>query len=290
MIEIEVSAICHPVTGRFGREHVGMLTFSSCGGENRTNDMAEFARRFDSFNANCLAGVFECWLAVIQRHRDGAPHCHMIVVHREALGGPMYFRKDQKAWWCNATKGCQGLWGHFTPERMGAYGLGVARLHPIRDADAAGAYVARYVSRELGKRRPEDRGARLVRYSQSWPRVVVGPFSWADWRVKQARDRAEEAGRLLWGSFDRMRSDVGPCYKFHLRRLLYCSRDTYRSVLMATEHDLEYFGGPRFALDAQWALLDKRVEESKKLFPWLFVGAGGGSPPVSPEGVGIDTG
>ena len=64
---------------------------------------------------------------------------------------------------------------------MGGYGLGVANLMPMQgEAEGLGRYVARYVARELGTRKKEDRQARLVRYSQSWERVVVGPFSWCD--------------------------------------------------------------------------------------------------------------
>lgn len=258
IIEIEISAACQ----RYGIEHVGMITFSSCGGDGRTLQMPEFSKRFDSFNKNCLGGVFVCWLAVIQRHKDGAPHAHMIVVSREVLGGPLHWRKDKKQWWCAATDACKSLWDLFTPERMAAYGLGVLRLHPIRDGDAAGAYVARYVSRELGTRRKEDRGARLVRYSQSWQRVVVGPFTWADWRATRARRRGEEVAKKLWGSMGKMLVDLGPCWKWHLRRTLYAPQGSFDTLIAATEHDLEYFNGPRFALDQQWERHDKRAKEA----------------------------
>jgi hypothetical protein len=260
IIEIEISAACQ----RYGIEHVGMITFSSCGGDRRTLQMPEFSKRFDSFNKNCLGGVFVCWLAVIQRHKDGAPHAHMIVVSREVLGGPLHWRKDKKQWWCAATDACKALWDVFTPDRMAAYGLGVLRLHPIRDGDAAGAYVARYVSRELGTRRKEDRGARLVRYSQSWQRVVVGPFTWADWRATRARRRGEKLGERLWGSMSKMVADLGPCWRWHLRRSLYAQDLVFDCLLAAVEHDLEYFHGPRFALDQRWEQHDIRAAECAK--------------------------
>jgi hypothetical protein len=63
--------------------------------------------------------------------------------------------------------------------------------------------------------------------------------------------------------------DVGPCWKFHLRRTLYCG-DEYGSLLAATEHDLEYFNGPRFALEENWRKADARLAEMKKTYPWLY--------------------
>ena len=251
-----------------GAEFVGLLTLG-CPGDDRISDVKEFSKRFDSFNANCLTGRFKQWLAIIQRHKDGTIHAHVVVVGHERLGAGGYWSEKRRRHCVPPTAHCRALWEVFSPSRMAGYGLGVANLLPVQDPESCGRYVTRYVARELGTRKGVDRFVRLVRYSQSWHRVVHGPFSWSDWSARRALHRAHDAGTRLWGSFDAMVRDVGPCWKFHLRRTLYCG-DEYGSLLAATENDLEYFNGPRFALEENWRKADARLAEMKKTYPWLY--------------------
>jgi hypothetical protein len=251
----------------FGGEHCGMLTIG-CPGNDRLGEMREFSARFDSFNSNLLAGRFVQWMAVIQRHKDGVIHAHIPVVTSWEMGGPPYWDKHWRRHRSRATARCREEWEVFTPDRMSGFGLGVANLKPMQgDPRAFGRYVGRYVGRELGTRRKEDRGVRLVRYSHSWHRVVCGPFSAADHRTRQAWDRAQKLGKRLWGSIERMVNDLGPQWKWHLRRVLYSSA-VFEGVVSATEHDLEYFDGPTFALDAQIAAMDERARFPQECCPW----------------------
>jgi len=157
----------------------------------------------------------------------------------------------------------------FTPDAMGSYGLGIANLLPVRDGEAAGHYVARYISRELGTRRKVDRGARLVRYSQSWKRCVEGPFTWYDSRARRAKVRAEELAAKLWGSWGKMMRDVGPAWKFRLMRTLYCEPDKYFWIVWAAEMELECYSGPLFALDQAWADSDQRSAAYGAEWGWV---------------------
>ena len=69
------------------------------------------------------------------------------------------------------------------------YGFGRTELMPIKSsAEGIAKYVGRYISRHIGDRLPEDKGARLVRYSRGTNRVSTR-FFWhtpgADlWRMK----------------------------------------------------------------------------------------------------------
>ena len=265
IVEIEVEGAVR----LFGGEYCGLLTIG-CPGDDRLKDAREFSMRFDSFNANLLSGRFVQWMAVIQRHKDGVIHVHIPVVADWKMGAPPYWDKKWQRHRSRATARCRQEWDVFTPERMRGFGLGVANLMPMQgDSGAFGRYVGRYVGRELGTRRKEDRGVRLVRYSQSWHRVVSGPFSAADYRTRRAWDRAQDLSKRFWGSFGSMLRDLGPRWKWHLRRTLYAGVG-YDQVVTGAEHDLEYFGGPLFALDSQWAAAERREEQAKKDFPWLL--------------------
>jgi hypothetical protein len=248
----------------FGGEHCGLLTIG-CPGDDRLKDMREFSARFDSFNANLLTGRFVQWMSVIQRHKDGVIHAHVPVVADWEMGGAPYWDKVQRRHRCRATARCREEWDVFTPDRMRGFGLGVANLMPVQgEPGAFGRYVGRYVGRELGTRRKEDRGVRLVRYSHSWHRVVQGPFSAADYRTRRAWDRAQDVGLRLWGGFERMLRDLGPQWKWHLRRVLYASTG-YHQLVSAAEHDLEYFSGPLFALECQLNAMDERAKMSEEM-------------------------
>jgi hypothetical protein len=177
----------------------------------------------------------------------------------------MYWHEKRKKMCRRVTQECREEWKIFNPARMGGYGLGVANLMPMQgEAEGLGRYVARYVARELGTRKKEDRQARLVRYSQSWERVVVGPFSWCDVRAKRARKRAGELAESLWGGWQIMIRDIGPKWQWHLMRVLYCNESDYELLKSAVSHDLEYYGGAKFALDHQVALLDAKKLEWEK--------------------------
>jgi hypothetical protein len=259
--------------------------------------MEEFSRRFDSFNSHVLAGVFVQWIVVIQRHKDGCPHAHMVVVYSEPLGSvKAHWHPLKRRWFRRWTDDLKALHEKFRPEVMAGYGLGVANLLPIGDPEGAGRYVARYAARELGARRKEDKGARLVRFSQSWDRTVLGPFTWFDARARRANRRASELAKLFWGSFEAMEKDFawsrsaswmprarlacgwpegkapdifdppvpvpiasshGSTWKWYLRRTLYCSADDYSTINVHAELSLEFYNGPRTALEAAWSYLDR---------------------------------
>jgi len=84
-----------------------------------------------------------------------------------------YLRKEWKFWRATAPK----------------YGFGRTELLPIKKtAEGVAKYVGKYVAKHIGQRLPEDKGARLVRYSKGTNRVTTR-FSWVSpgarmWRAK----------------------------------------------------------------------------------------------------------
>ncbi|MBU6402480.1 MAG: hypothetical protein KGS61_19340, partial [Verrucomicrobia bacterium] len=77
------------------------------------------------------------------------------------------------------------FWRH-TAEK---YGFGRTELLPIKSTgEAVAEYVGKYIGKHIGNRLPQDKGARLVRYSRGTNRATAR-FSWctpgaALWRTK----------------------------------------------------------------------------------------------------------
>jgi hypothetical protein len=248
----------------FGPERVGMLTLSF---PDPVHDMSEASRRFDSFNSNALAGRYVQWLVVVQRHKTHGIHFHLCIVTEKDIRGNLDFRALRCRDYLSANAALRAEWS-FYRDALPRYGFGRHELLPMRgDSVSFGRYLSRYLARELGTRRADDRGHRMVRYSQSWRRIVRGAFSWNDIRAVRARSRAEKITCVLWGTHWKMVRDVGPAWRWHLRRTLYCDNDLFRVVLALAEHDLEYYRGAQFALDEAWATIDRQRDEWEKKYP-----------------------
>jgi hypothetical protein len=89
------------------------------------------------------------------------------------------------------------------------YGFGRTELLPIKKtAEGVAKYVGKYVAKHIGQRLPEDKGARLVRYSKGTNKVGIR-FSWTS------------AGAYLWrsklGTFCRMLNLNSDNYKIFLK-------------------------------------------------------------------------
>jgi hypothetical protein len=253
---------------RFGTDHVGMLTLSF---PDEVHDMVEASRRLNSLFTGALRERFVQFVTVLQRHKRHGLHAHTAVVVDWDIRGNLSWEALKRRQYGSAPRRLRDEWA-FLRDLLPRYGFGRHELLPMRGhSEGLGRYLARYLSRELGTRRKGDRGARLVRYSQSWERVVVGPFTWNDRRTQRARERAVELAIRLWGSWGKMLRDVGPNWKYHLLRTLYCGPE-YDGIVTTAEHDLEFYAGVQFALDEAWKAHDRRRADSERDYPWLACG------------------
>ena len=248
---------------KYGRNHVGMLTL---GCPDDVHGMDEFQRRYNSLMTHFLRGRFIQTAAVIQRYKHGI-HAHLAVVTDWDMRGNLDFKALKRRNYRSAPSRLRAEWKLFR-EVLPGYGFGRHELLPMYgDSSGLGRYLARYLVRELGTRRCGDKRHRLVRYSQSWERCVVGQFTWWDQRAKRAKERAEELAKRLWGNWERMIWDIGPNWRYKLMRTLYCG-DEYHLIVMAAEHDLEFYGGPLFALGEAWKAADLRNSDADHEEAW----------------------
>lgn len=170
---------------KHGLERIGFLTLT-------------FARHVVAYKAaqkalhSLMTGVIKPryaeYIIVMERMDSKRIHYHLLVVlaqdirtgfdftavkHGDYRSANEYLRKEWKFWRDTAPK----------------YGFGRTELMPIKKTAAGVAkYIGKYVAKHIGQRLPEDKGARLVRYSKGANRVGTR-FSWVSpgavlWRSK----------------------------------------------------------------------------------------------------------
>lgn len=173
----------------FGEHRIGFLTLT-CGEPHggrfrKVTDRAEASRRFNSLLTNIIKRRYRCGVTVMERHKDGGIHFHLICVTagdiRSGFRWDDYDRvqaevkaRRRRGWRADdvgASRALRDEW-EFWRERAEAYGFGRCQMLPIRkNGEAVGRYAAKYVTKSWEERRPEDKGARLVRYFGKWETV-----------------------------------------------------------------------------------------------------------------------
>jgi hypothetical protein len=211
-----------------GFNNVGFLTLTFKGG---CPDIRVAQKRFNSFATNVLRKVFGEWICVVERHRKGGVHFHLVVDTqrdiRTAKDGKGVFDFDamKRRDYRSANDSLRGLWGFFR-KKARDYGFGerAIELLPIRvSANAVGNYVGKYLTKHLANRRKEDRRKKMVRYSKGANRYRQ-QFSWASpggalWRTKiGALARCCGGSPSAWN----LKEVFGPRWAHRLRPLL-CS-------------------------------------------------------------------
>lgn len=262
-VEIEIWALAN----RYGFERLGFLTLTFA---DDVKTIKEASRRFNSLNTHVLRRRYVAWIAVIHRHKDGTIHFHLVVVCPVEIRRGFDFEGVRRRDYSSASVWLKGEWSFWRSitnydgnHPDAAYPFGRAELLPVRKgvAEFAG-YVARYLIKQYGTRQ-DEKGARLVRYSQGW-RTVHGPFSWLGDRNKKLR----AIGRLRWigeqlgfkGEAG-AEKEFGPRWRWYLGRTLYCSDVSFVAVVLEAKESLEFYNGIPFALKEAWEQFDVQAAE-----------------------------
>jgi hypothetical protein len=257
IIEVGSMAMLH------GIERLGFLTFTFA---DDVRAIKEAQRRFNSLNSHAMKGRYLAWVAVVQRHRDGRIHLHLVVVCKKDIRTGFDFAAIKRRDYCSACTYLRAEWS-FWRKAAPKYGFGRTELLPVRtDLNRFGAYVARYLAKQYGTRR-EERGARLVRYSKGW-RTVHGRFSWVGDRDRKIRadERLKHIFQTLgvrgeWDAAERW----GNGWKRHFLRLMYCNADAYLSVLSSVDRWQEICDAILIHIEEAFAKMDvQTVEWAKK--------------------------
>ncbi len=115
-------------------------------------------------------------------------HYHLLVVMAEDIRTGFDFPAVKRGDYRSASDYLRREW-QFWRDTAPKYGFGRTELLPIKKtADGIARYVGKYVAKHIGQRLPEDKGARLVRYSKGTSRAGTR-FDWMSlgaymWRQK----------------------------------------------------------------------------------------------------------
>ena len=255
-VELEIQGLCV----RYGVERIGFLTFTF---SDDVKTIQEASRRFNSMNSHKLAGRYREWLSVVQRHKDNRIHFHLVVVMDHDIRTGFDFEAVKRRDYSSASAYLKAEWS-FLRQTLPEYSFGRHELLPVRIAAGFGRYVARYVAR-AGNTRQDEKGARLVRFSKTFQRCVCGPFSKVDFIEERSRNRIPQIRSSLgYPSQTRLEADLGPRWRYHLARLMYCDQATFDAVTWRMEDALEIYGGRLLAIEESFAAWDAKAPEREK--------------------------
>ena len=216
----------------FGEDRLGFLTLTFA---DKVQDMKEAQRRFNNLAGGVLRKRYNGWIVVPERHKSGVIHFHVLVASQYDLRSGVCFDQFLRGDFRSAPNGLRAEWAFWRGKGKGKsvmarYGFGNwFQMWPVMHSGKAIArYIGGYVAKGQSHRRPEDKGAKLVRYGKGVGKVGTR-FSWNSarsslWRAKLMRIAAamgairKVAGEKVDGaSFRRW---WGPRWAYYLKRVV----------------------------------------------------------------------
>lgn len=219
-----------------GVEAVVFVTFTlgernQWGEWDKVFDAGEAAKQFNTIARWVLPRLFEKWIVVTERDREGGIHFHMlaVVAGRPDVRTGFDFSAVADGDYSSASDPLQTIWRALRAESVKKLGFGRIETLPIKSVgEAVAAYVSKYIEKNICNRLKADKGKKLVRYGR-WAKDSEGnathlrpnDFSWAtpaacQWR-RQARAIARTQGILDKGE---MRAKAGPRWAYHLTAIM----------------------------------------------------------------------
>lgn len=214
---------------QFGIEKLGFLTLTFA---DRVHDIREAQKRFHSLNTNVLRGRYSRAIGVWERQKSGRLHFHLVVVLGADIRSGFDFGAIERCDYRSASRALRSEWA-FWRKTAPLYGFGRTELLPIKSTgEGIARYVGKYVSKHIGQRDDEDKGARVVRFIGFKPcdRLASARFAWVTenswlWRQKLAA----YARRIGAKDTDALKRIFGPRWAYLLQ-----------AEIMAERIDVEY--------------------------------------------------
>ena len=169
----------------YGLERIGFLTLTFA---RHVVAYKEAQKALHSLMTGVLKERYVEYIIVMERMDSGRIHYHLLVVMAEDIRTGFDFAAVKRGNYRSANDYLRREW-KFWRDTAPKYGFGRTELLPIKKtAEGVAKYIGKYVAKHIGQRLPEDKGARLVRYSRGTNRASTG-FAWnslgaAKWRAK----------------------------------------------------------------------------------------------------------
>jgi hypothetical protein len=239
---------------KWGLERVGFftLTFSSHVSEHRIAQKA-----FNSLATGVLRDRYESYISVLERQRSSRIHYHLLLATGFDLRTGFDFKSIRTGDYRSAGEALRREWA-FWRRKAPMYGFGRTELFPIESTvEGIALYVGKYISKHVGARRGDDKGARLVRYSKGSMRCSTR-FAWNSvggwlWRSKLGIKSAECGFTSLsdWGEA------FGPKWAWALAEsIMRVSMSAYPTIEHARADGRDVDGLPKDAVDLQWGVVN----------------------------------
>jgi len=212
-----------------GLERVGFLTLTFKGG---IPSLVEAQRRFNSFASHFLKR-FGSWIAVVERHRKGGVHFHLLVdckldIRTNAKGqGTVDFDAFKRRDYRSASQNLRTMWAECRQAQK-RYGFGerAIELLPIRvSGKAVASYLSKYLGKHLANRRKTDRRKKFIRYSKGSNKCRQ-TFSWASPGAAAWRTKIGVLAKCCGGDAQnwRLKETLGPRWAHHVNPVLLAMR------------------------------------------------------------------
>lgn len=151
-------------------------------------DAREAQRRLNSLITHVIKPRYSVYIGVFERQPCGRVHYHLLVLLPCDIRTGCDFEQFKLGNYKSASLKLRAEW-KFWRRIAPRYGFGRTELLPIKsNAEGISFYVGKYISKHVAVRPIEDKGIRLLRYSNT-ARQVSTRFSWATekaaiWRRK----------------------------------------------------------------------------------------------------------
>jgi hypothetical protein len=179
-------------------------------------DIREAQKRFNSLRTGVLKSRYLDFITVVERQKSGRIHFHLLAAVAYDVRTGFDFAAAQEGDYRSAGVHLRAEWA-FWRRTAPAYGFGRTEQLPVRStSDGIARYVGKYVAKHLHQRREDDKGARLVRYSQG-ARKCGTRFAWNGPKAKEWRKKlASFATRHGCWSIDMLRERFGSRWAYRL--------------------------------------------------------------------------
>jgi hypothetical protein len=176
---------CQLLVEKYGLDRIGFLTLTFA---LHILSYKQAQKYLHSLMTGVLKGRYVEYIIVMERMASGRIHYHLLVVLAQDIRTGFDFDAVKRGDYRSANSFLRSEWA-FWRKSAPLYGFGRTELMPVKSStEGIAKYVGKYIAKHIGNRLPEDKGARLVRYSRGTNRVSTR-FFWhtpgADlWRLK----------------------------------------------------------------------------------------------------------
>lgn len=207
---------------QYGIERVGFLTLTF---RDHVTSYREAQRRFNSMRKHVLKIRYNDYIRVIERQKSGRLHYHLLVALESDIRTGFDFKAIDNQDYRSANQAIRDEWT-FWRITAPKYGFGRTELLPVKsNSEGIGKYVGKYIGKSIQNRLPEDKGCRLVEYSNG-ARMASTKFQFltsgsAEWRRKMGvfvHYIAEHTG--CQPTFEGMRQMLGNRWSYHWREFI----------------------------------------------------------------------